>query len=299
MPNIFYKNCPICNGDALQNIFDVKDYTVSGKTFTIVHCSQCNIRLTQNVPDVNEIGAYYKSEDYISHTNTGKGLINKLYKQVRVYTMKQKAEIVKKYTALNKGNLLDIGCGTGTFLHAMQKEGWSTTGLEPDADARKLAKEEYNINALPSDQLFSLVNGSFDAITLWHVLEHVHSLHAYFEQIKKLLTPGGLLIIAVPNYTSKDADTYGKYWAGYDVPRHLYHFSPQSMNTLVQQFQLKIEKMLPMWFDSFYVSMLSSKYKTGKINYLGAFANGVASNMKAFANVEKCSSVIYLIRNQQ
>ena len=296
MPPVHYTQCPVCRSDAMHPVFHVKDYTVSGKEFEIVHCNVCSARFTQDVPDINEIGAYYKSDDYISHTNTTKGLINRLYQRVRMRTMKQKAGIVKKYTGLPAGNLLDIGCGTGTFLHTMQQQGWQVAGLEPDADARTIGKEQYGINAKPSHELFSLEPESFNAITLWHVLEHVHTLHEYVTQMKNLLAPQGVLFIAVPNYISKDARVYGKYWAGYDVPRHLYHFSPKAMEMLMQQHQLKIVKMLPMWFDSFYVDMLSSKYQSGKINYISAGLHGLASNIHAVGNVEACCSVIYVIK---
>ncbi|MCH5599320.1 class I SAM-dependent methyltransferase [Niabella ginsengisoli] len=295
MPDIHYSHCPVCQSGDLQQVFDVKDYTVSSRKFEVVHCNSCTLRFTQSVPDVNDIGQYYKSEDYISHSNTSKGLINKLYQQVRVRTMKQKAGIVKKFTGVAGGKLLDIGCGTGTFLHTMLQEGWDVDGLEPDADARAVAMQQYGINTKPSHELFSLDAGSFNAITLWHVLEHVHPLHEYVIRMKELLAENGVLFIAVPNYTSKDAKTYGEFWAGYDVPRHLYHFSPKSMKTLMQQHGLKIEKMLPMWFDSFYVDMLSSKYKTGQINYLSAGLRGLASNLNAVGNVEECCSVIYVI----
>lgn len=298
MPVIHYTKCLVCQSDNLQKIFTVKDYTVSGKEFDIVHCNACSFRFTQNVPVADEIGQYYKSENYISHTNTSKGLINKLYQKVRVRTMKQKAAIIKKHTGLQLGNLLDVGCGTGTFLHTMKQQGWKVSGLEPDADAREIASKEYDIQPLPPQFLFSLDAGSFNAITLWHVLEHVHTLHEYLEQLKNLLAKNGTLFIAVPNYTAKDADAYGKYWAGYDVPRHLYHFSPNSMQLLMAQHGMKVTKMLPMWFDSFYVDMLSSKYKSGKINYLSAGLHGLASNINAIGNVEECCSVIYLIKKE-
>ncbi|GAB3428219.1 class I SAM-dependent methyltransferase [Niabella aquatica] len=296
MPVIHYTHCPVCTSDKLQPVFKVKDHTVSGKEFEVMHCNNCTLRFTQDVPVLEEIGPYYKSEDYISHTNTSKGLINRLYQRVRVRTMKQKADAVKKFTGLNAGNLLDIGSGTGTFLHTMRRQGWRVSGLEPDADARELAKREYGIEANPSHLLFSLDPGSFNAVTLWHVLEHVHALHEYVAQMKKLLAPNGVLFIAVPNYTTKDAGVYGKYWAGYDVPRHLYHFSPKAMQILMAQHGLKVVKMLPMWFDSFYVDMLSSKYKTGKINYASAVLHGLASNINAIGNVEECCSVIYIVR---
>lgn len=298
MPDIHYTHCPVCQSDSLQRIFDVKDYTVSGEEFEVLQCNACTARFTQDVPGQDAIGRYYKSEDYISHTNTSKGLINQLYQRVRVRTMKQKAAMVKKYTHLPSGQLLDIGCGTGTFLHTMQQEGWQVTGLEPDADARAVGKQQYGITSLPSPELFSLKPQSFNAITLWHVLEHVHALHDYMAQIKALMAPGGVLFVAVPNYTAKDARAYGPYWAGYDVPRHLYHFSPAAMKVLAQQHELQIDCMLPMWFDSFYVDMLSSKYKTGKVNYVSAGLHGLASNINAIGNTKECCSVIYVIKNK-
>lgn len=296
MPSIFYTQCPVCFSHNFTYIFDVKDYTVSKKHFEILHCKSCNARFTQNIPDINEIGAYYKSEEYISHTNSGKGIINSLYKAVRVRTLKQKAGLVKKYTGLRSGSLLDVGCGTGSFLKTMQQKGWEVLGLEPDADARNIAFKNNGIRAKPSHELFSLLEHDFNAITLWHVLEHVHPLHEYIVQMRNLLAPGGVIFIAVPNFTSKDARVYGKYWAGYDVPRHLYHFSPKAMEMLLKQHGLKIEKMLPMWFDSFYVDMLSSKYISGKVNYISAGLRGAASNINALGNVKECCSVIYVVK---
>lgn len=298
MPVIHYTHCPVCNSEILVPALVVKDYTVSKEEFTILHCDSCTLRFTQDVPDVNEIGAYYKSEDYISHTNTKKGLVNTLYQNVRVRTMKKKAAIVKKYTALNTGKLLDIGAGTGTFLSTMKNQNWQVTGLEPDADARAVAKSLYGIDTDPSHYIYSLPINNYDAITLWHVLEHVHPLHEYIVQMRNLLTENGVLLIAVPNYTSKDAKVYGRYWAGYDVPRHLYHFSPHAMEMLLQQHGLNIARILPMWFDSFYVDMLSSKYKSGKTNYISAGLHGLASNIHALGNVQECCSVIYVVKKK-
>ncbi|MFV0605762.1 MAG: class I SAM-dependent methyltransferase [Niabella sp.] len=295
METTHYSHCPACKSDKNTGVFSVKDYTVSGEQFQILECGNCSLRFTQDVPVQDAIGKYYKSEDYISHTDNGKGLVNKLYKKVRKLTMQQKFAIVKKYTRLQKGALLDIGCGTGSFLYTMQTQGWRVTGLEPDADARQVAQSLHGLQVLPSHEIFSLQTEAFNAITLWHVLEHVHQLHEYVAQFKKLMAPGGKLFIAVPNYTSKDAKSYGKYWAAYDVPRHLYHFSPKSMDVLMQQHGLSVIKKLPMWFDSFYVGMLSSRYKTGKINYPSAILHGLSSNINAIDKVEECSSVIYVI----
>jgi hypothetical protein len=111
-----------------------------------------------------------------------------------------------------------------------------------------------------------------------------------------MLTEKGKIFIAVPNYTSYDAQHYGQFWAAYDVPRHLYHFSPASMKNLVEQHGLIIKKIKPMWFDSFYVSMLSEKYQHGKGNLLSAFLIGLVSNFRTMFNSKKCSSIIYILK---
>lgn len=292
---IHYTGCPICSSNNTQQQLSAKDYTVSQQIFPIWHCSACTARFTQDVPEQNVIGTYYASENYISHSDTKKGIINSLYHLVRRRTLGAKRRLVINATGIGKGTILDIGCGTGAFLNTMQEAGWNITGLEPDSIARRKAAELYKIEPQEPGKLFELTPESFNAITMWHVLEHVHELHAYIEQVEKLLAPGGKAFIAVPNYTSKDADMYAAHWAAYDVPRHLYHFSPQSMETLLSQHGLKLTAVKPMWFDSFYVSMLSEQYKNGKGNIIKAVLNGFISNLNALGNTRKCSSVIYVI----
>ncbi|HRO83627.1 MAG TPA: class I SAM-dependent methyltransferase [Niabella sp.] len=295
MNRIHYSKCPVCGTGEFQDVFEVKDYTVSNEYFKIQECKNCSLRITQDVPDQESIGAYYKSEDYVSHSNTGKGFINRLYQKVRKRTLVQKAEIAEKFAALKQGSLLDIGCGIGSFLHTMQQRGWEGTGLEPDSDARGMAKKLYGLEVLPSENLYLLPQKDFDAITGWHVLEHVHDLNGYMQRLREILKDEGKLFIAVPNYTSKDAKAYNAFWAAYDVPRHLYHFSPQSMKGLLHLHSFRLVKMLPMWYDSFYVSMLSSKYKSGKTNFISSGLHGFSSNINAFGNVEECSSIIYVV----
>lgn len=291
---IHYNQCPVCAAENFHPVISAKDYTVSHHQFRIMECDNCHLRFTYDVPGQGEIGAYYQSENYISHSDTNKGIINQLYHFVRSITIKGKRNTIKKFAKKNKGAVLDIGCGTGVFLKSMKDAGWTVTGLEPDAGARKIAKEVNGIIAAPPAELFQLPKGSFDAITLWHVLEHVHELHAYVEQIKNLLAPGGHVFIAVPNYKSYDATYYKEHWAAYDVPRHLYHFAPGSMIELLNQHGLKLKKTLPMWFDSFYVSMLSEKYRSGKNNYFNAILRASISNLEAIGNINKCSSLVYV-----
>jgi 2-polyprenyl-3-methyl-5-hydroxy-6-metoxy-1,4-benzoquinol methylase len=294
---INYTNCPVCGATAIREALTAKDYTVSGNSFSIWECASCTFRFTQNVPDEAHIGPYYKADSYISHTNTSKGLVNRLYKMVRNITLRSKRKLLQATTYRTTGQLLEIGAGTGTFASFMKKSGWQVIGLEPDPGARQTAKEQNGIALLDTSELFELPTEHFDVITMWHVLEHVHRLHEYMAQLKKLLRPGGVLLIAVPNYTSFDAQLYGRFWAAYDVPRHLYHFSPASMRSLLKSHDLRLEKIQPMWFDSFYVSMLSEKYKNGKASLVKGFINGLRSNLKAGkGNHSRCSSLIYVIR---
>ena len=292
---IHYTLCPVCGSAGISEVFKVKDNTVSQEYFEIYHCRNCQVRFTQNSPSETSIAAYYKSEDYISHTDTSKDLINRIYRFVRSFSLNQKKKLVEKETGIKKGNLLDVGSGTGHFASAMQKAAWQVTGLEPDEGARALASNEHSIELLSSGELFNLAGKRFDAITLWHVLEHIHDLKKYIQTFKKLLSDNGKLFIAVPNYTSYDAEKYKEYWAAYDVPRHLYHFTPQTMQWLMKECGLKIVDVKPMWFDSFYVSLLSSKYKNGNTKWVGAFWTGLISNFKAMSDAKKCSSVIYII----
>ncbi|HEY2720759.1 MAG TPA: class I SAM-dependent methyltransferase [Chitinophagaceae bacterium] len=296
-----YTHCPICNSSSIAPVLSVKDYTVSAKEFSIWQCNDCSLRFTQDIPTSDVIGEYYKSENYISHTNTSKGLINRLYHVIRKRTLRNKRRMVTEITGLKQGQLLDVGSGTGTFVHEMNQNGWLVTGLEPDQGARQVARDSFKCELKDIDALFSLPADSFDAITLWHVLEHVHDLQRYVRQLKQLLKKEGKLIIAVPNYTSFDAFVYKECWAAYDVPRHLYHFSPLSMQRLMKENGMRITELKPMWFDSFYVCLLSSQYKhtqvpgEGKTNWIGATWNGLLSNLKAITHKDRCSSVIYIV----
>lgn len=288
-------DCPICGHSAIAEKFHVKDHSISQEVFLLGKCISCHFLFTANAPKQAEIGRYYASDAYISHTDSNKGLVENLYQVVRKRTLAGKRKLIDQWFKKEKGTILDYGCGTGAFLHEMKSHGWQIKGIEPDAGARQKAEQINGIAiGLPED-LSTLSDGFFDVITMWHVLEHVHDVHEVVEQLKRLLKTNGMLIVAVPNYTCYDAIHYGSNWAAYDVPRHLYHFSPVAMNRLMAKHGLHITNKKGMWFDSFYVAMLSEKYKSGKINYLKAFLIGLCSNLKASFNIEKCSSLIYII----
>lgn len=267
---------------------------MSQETFNIVSCSACGFKYTNPRPSDDTIGQYYKSEDYVSHTNTKKGLINRLYHMVRSHTLKKKLGLIESF--VSRGTILDYGCGTGMFLNTCKEAGWRSFGFEPDSDARTIASKK-GLSVFNTKESLALELGSakFDVITLWHVLEHVTDLDDTLSFFKNHLSDKGTLIIAVPNYTSFDAQHYKEYWAGYDVPRHIYHFNLDSVSKLLSKFGFTHVKSLPMKFDSFYVSMLSEKYKTGSIRYLNAFINGLRSNLRA-RDPNAYSSVIYIFK---
>ncbi len=289
--------CPVCKSDKAKAYLSCIDYTVSRETFNVVQCGSCGFRYTNPRPDEKEIGKYYQAEEYISHSDTSKGLVNKLYLMVRNYTIAQKIKLINRLSPplpSSPRNLLDIGCGTAEFLHAAKVNGWNVTGIEPSEIARKNAQQKYGITPLSQEKLFELSEKKYNAISMWHVLEHVHQLDRTIEQIKNILLDEGVLIIAVPNCDSPDAKKYGAHWAAWDVPRHLYHFTKKDIETLFKRSGFKLSEVLPMKFDSFYVSLLSEKYKTGNSNLFSGFLNGMNSNISAGEN--GYSSQIYILR---
>ena len=290
------RNCPVCQKNIFETYLEVQDYTVSQKKFQIENCKSCGFKFTNPRPDQYEIGEYYKAESYISHTNTSKGLIAQIYHAVRKYTLKSKLNIINDLY-LEKGKLLDVGCGTGMFLNEARKNGWKVNGVEPDLGAREIA-EKINKITIKTEVLTSFYQEQFNVITMWHVLEHINLLNETIDWLKERLSENGALIIAVPNYESKDAEIYQAQWAAYDVPRHLYHFSQKSIKQLFDQKGFRLEKTLPMKFDSFYVSMLSTKYQTGKISYLKAFMDGLKSNLDAGISKGNYSSLIYIFKKK-
>jgi ubiquinone/menaquinone biosynthesis C-methylase UbiE len=292
-----YSNCPICSSKSFSKVRDCIDHTVSKNTFTIVECDKCNFQFTNPIPLESEIGTYYESEEYVSHSNTKKGLIFSLYQVVRNKTLVDKLNLIKSNTKAE--TLLDIGSGTGEFLNLCQQNDISVRGIEPSDQARKNAINSYNLNIENEEGLKNIENESIDAISMWHVLEHVYHLNERIETIKRVLKKDGALFVAVPNRSSYDAKKYNENWAAYDLPRHLYHFTPKDIKTLFEKHGFSLDKVLPMKFDSFYVSMLSEKCKTGKINYLKAFLSGLKSNRLALTkNDNSYSSQIYILRKQ-
>lgn len=280
--------CPLCNSSNLQAVQPLKDHSTTGETFQISHCIDCDLRFTNPRPDEQSIGPYYESDHYISHNNSSQGIVAKLYHQVRKITLNQKLNLIRPL--INNGPVLDYGTGTGAIVKHFNDSGVEAYGYEPSATARQAGERDHKIQYI---DVFA-DDKKFDVITLWHVLEHVHKLEQTITTLKSKLNDGGHLILALPNHESKDAQTYGEFWAAWDIPIHLYHFNKTSIKVLSKQFGFDLKQILPMKFDAFYVSLLSSKYQTGKTQFLSAFLNGLRSNLAA--GKDNYSSLIYVLK---
>ncbi|CAH8282839.1 methyltransferase family protein [Mariniflexile fucanivorans] len=273
----------------------VKDHSVSGELFSLIENETYGFLETTPQPSSEFLPDYYISEDYISHTDSKRNIFENVYHLVRKISLKQKLKLINKFSSEQK-TLLDVGCGTGDFLQTAQQNNWMVSGIEPNQEARSIANKKTYNSVFDTEQLLKFEPKSFDAITLWHVLEHLPNLEEHIQILNKLLKPNGVLIIAVPNYKSYDATFYKEYWAAFDVPRHLWHFNRTSISKLVSKISMKVVKIKPMYFDAFYVSLLSEKYKNGKMNILKGFWVGLLSNLKSLSTKE-VSSLIYVIKN--
>jgi len=278
----------------LRTKLTVKDHTVSNEKFELKHWPEYDMLVTHPQPSEETLASYYESEDYISHTDSKASVTDKLYQSVKTVMLKKKLKLLSTYHP-EKGTLLDIGSGTGDFLNSAQDDGWIVSGYEPHEKAKSLAvKKGVSID----DNLKTLPKNNFDVITMWHVLEHIPNLFEHIELVKTLLKDSGTLIIAVPNYKSQDAKHYQKFWAAYDVPRHLWHFSATGISKLFSDFGFIKKHQHPMIFDAYYVSLLSEKYKQSLLSFLMAIFNGFWSNLKAVSTKEY-SSLIYVFQKSK
>ncbi|MFN5208399.1 MAG: class I SAM-dependent methyltransferase [Bacteroidota bacterium] len=287
------KACPICKKPERRTHLTVEDCLVSHESFALSECIPCGFVYTSPRPPEEEIGKYYQSNEYVSHNDTGKGIIHFLYQKVKSITLRQKYRLLKSLHTNASISLLDYGCGTGSFAAYVGGKGHAVSGLEPDAGARSIAAGKIetvykSLAEIPSSE-------SFSVISLWHVLEHVHLLDSTVSQLVGRLGEGGIMVIALPNRSSHDAKALGKWWAAYDVPRHLYHFSKKDICALLKQHGMISIGEKPMWFDAFYVGMLSYRNKGASFPVLRGFWMGLISNLRTFLTGE-CSSMIYIFK---
>lgn len=273
---------------------NVKDHSISGEEFQLIHNDELDMLETQPCPSERELSRYYESDDYISHTDSKRNWYEKIYQFMKSIALRRKLKLINTFELEDK-RLLDIGCGTGDFLKVAKDRNWTIYGIEPNEHARQLANEKTDNAVYDIDQLLKFEPASFDVITLWHVLEHLPKLENHLSLFESLLKSNGRLVIAVPNFKSYDAKYYASFWAAFDVPRHLWHFSKTAITKLTRNQNMQVLKILPMVFDAFYVALLSEKYKNGFMNPIKAFWIGWRSNLKAKRTGEY-SSLVYIIK---
>jgi 2-polyprenyl-3-methyl-5-hydroxy-6-metoxy-1,4-benzoquinol methylase len=292
---IHYDRCPLCSSVEIEDYLLTRDYFLTRETFKLIKCSGCGFVFTQDHPDASNIDRYYASDDYISHNESAKGFLNNLYRLSRRLMLKRKRAIVKNFTGLRKGTILDIGSGTGHFLSVMKEAGWTVKGVEINKKAREFSVSTFGLEIILPEQLSSLPSASFDCITMWHVLEHFEEPFRYASEILRLLKPGGSCILALPNCQSFDAEHYKEFWAAYDVPRHLWHFTPVTFKIFAERtgFKLSCLKSLPL--DVFYISSLSEKYKCTNLPFLSGMIKGLWFVFLSSFKKTKSSSLIYLL----
>lgn len=287
--------CPICDSDTFHRYMEVTDWFLTKERFLLVKCSNCGLIFINPRPDITEISPYYCSDDYISHGLKNTKLIDKIYGFIRQRSIRMKFNLIRPH--MSGLNILDIGCGTGEFLSYCQIKGMTVRGVEPNERGRAFAIKN---NLTVSDHLnFVDINpGSIDAITMWHVIEHIHDLRGTLLKINEYLNSMGVLIIAVPNSNSFDAEFFKEHWAAYDVPRHIYHFSKQNITHLAESFGFKVIKVVPQKFDAYYVSMLSLKYKYNKILSWLFPLFGLWFNIRSYYDKNRYSSLIFILKKK-
>jgi SAM-dependent methyltransferase len=288
--------CPLCSSDKTGLLFNCIDYFVSRNNFAVLMCSDCGFRFTQDYPEESEIGAFYESEDYISHSDTSKGLSNKLYQTARSVMLGRKKVLIEKITGLKKGRILDFGSGTGYFASTMKKEGWLVNGIEINEKARDFSKSHFGLEVISPDRISEYISESFDCISLWHVLEHFHDPLKYFSEIYRLLKPGAVCVVALPNCSSYDAKYYKQFWAAWDVPRHLWHFQPSTFRIFSKKTGFNLENLKNLPLDVFYISLLSERYKGSSLAFLKAMSKALVFALRSVFNRERSSSIIYILR---
>jgi SAM-dependent methyltransferase len=298
MSVITITSCPVCGGNDLKKAFDAVDHFSSGEVFPVCECLHCGFRFTNGFPSEDAIGRYYDSPDYISHSDSDRGMINRLYHYFRKRMLKKKLDLVANHAAGNPLRLLDIGCGTGYFLQAAKERGWIVAGMEKDANARERATARTGLTLKDENGLQEMESASFDVVTLWHVLEHLEDLHGTVGKIREIITPEGIVVLALPNCRSYDAGFYKERWAAYDIPRHLWHFTPDTVEKLLAGHHLKIVKRVAMPLDAFYISLLSEKYRGSNplTQYGRAFMTGTAGFLRSLSDPEQASSLIYIVK---
>ena len=253
--------CPVCHAANSTIFMRVPDRfrPEPGTAYTLVRCVKCSLVYLNPRPVEESSGVFYESSEYTPFVSTGKqrSIMDRVYVAIREMNNRWKRRQIEALQP-ERGRLLDVGCGTGEFLQAMHAAGWQVRGVERDAKAAAYAVEQLQLDVVcGSLDTVPLAPASFDVVTMWHVLEHLYQPHKALMQVRDVLRPGGLLVIAVPNLLSLDARYYRQNWVAFDAPRHVQHFSPKSLRSLCEMhsFAHLRTRMLP--FDPFFNALMS------------------------------------------
>ena len=326
MKLLSFQTCPLCDSKKIAPFLTCRDTLTHRGEFTIASCGECGFRFTNPYPSAEDIHVFYDTPDYTPVSNSKEGLLNKGYHLARRVMLRAKRRLVQRLvgrglrsapprgsnqafheTSLEpqggaerspRPTLLDIGCGTGEFLATMKQAGWSVQGVEPYEPAKNSAIKNFQIPVTDLAGQSSLPDHAYDVITLWHVLEHAHDLHRSMAEISRLLKPGGLVLIGVPNCDSWDAKFYGAHWAAYDTPRHLFHFNPATMRRLATRHNFEVASIHPLFFDPIYIPLLTEKKRADKNVLRGVYA-AIRSFIFSLFYPAKCTAIAYVLKSEE
>ncbi len=289
------ESCLICGSTDHYGLFTARDHLVSGESFPIKKCNACGFVFTAEPPDEKDITKYYTSEDYISHSDKKQSLTDHIYHLARNFMLRKKHNLVLEVSGRKTGTLLDIGSGTGYFADFMSRKGWSVTGVEISESARQYSISRFGITVVPPSEISGIKDGSIDCVTLWHVLEHLYDPDFWMREIKRILKDDGKCILALPNIKSADAEWFGNEWAALDVPRHLWHFSHETLTRFVHKHGFICTEIKSMPLDIYYISAISYKYRGCRLPLLRGIATGVFLTVRTLFCKNRASSLIYII----
>lgn len=287
--------CLACGAADSSELYHAKDHLVSGKEFLIRKCNACGMGRTVDPPSENDAGAYYVSDEYISHTDRKQSISDYLYHLARSFMLGRKQRLVTSATGKSAGVLIDIGSGTGYFPAFMKKKGWQTTGVEISESAMRYSADRFGLNAVSPAEVRDLPSATADCITLWHVLEHLYRPDEWISEVSRMLKDDGKCILALPNFSSADAEWFGNSWAALDVPRHLWHFTPGSVQLFAERNGFSCERVLPLPLDLFYISILSYRNRGISPALIRGMITGVFLAVRSGFRKEKSSSLVYVL----
>lgn len=235
--------CNLCGGTRNRPFETVYDLLLERPDVraSLVECVECSLVYQNPRPTTAEIGVHYPAQydSYVDHTHKKNSW---LIQKAIDYGFWKRSRFVTRHK--KEGTLLDIGCAAGSFLLGIQKHGnWRVRGVELSEEVALLARERYQLDVFAGElEDAAFPDQSFDVVTMWDVLEHLHDPDRGLHEIYRILKPGGLLVIRVPNLASWDAKLFGKYWAGFDAPRHLYVYTPQTLSKQLEQAGFSVEE---------------------------------------------------------